>query len=98
MAFIIGNTYKDKNNNKYTLLKIQNDIGIFKFNCAEKKLKIINYCGVEATTQYGQILFVSDCIKPKYDAEIDMIKETKKYKLNNNNERYINVFKQHYVK
>ena len=95
MSFELGHVYKDDIGNTYTLLSRQHDFGIFKFNMVEKRLKIINYCGIEAAIQFGKVVVKSDKIKPKFDEELDIPKVTKILKINNNNQRYIDVFKNH---
>lgn len=98
MSFEIGKCYKDKNNNVYKLLTIENNFGIFKLNLITKRLKIIKYCGIDVALEYGNVLLKSESIKPVFDSSIDIRKRTintKIIKLNNNNERYIDVFKCH---
>lgn len=95
MSFEIGHSYKGTNGLTYTLLSLDKDFGIFKFNNITKRLRIMNYGGIEAAVQYGEILFKSDKIKVVFDAEFDTPKEVVILKLNNKGERYINVFKAH---
>ena len=94
MNFEVGQVFKDKRGNTYTLLSRDKDFGIFKFNVVPKKFRIIQYCGAEAVVQYGEILFQTEKKLP-YDEEFDAPKVTKVVKINNNNQRYIDVFKSH---
>ena len=41
MNLEIGQVFKDKQGNTYTLLSRDKEFGIFKFNAVQKKLKII---------------------------------------------------------
>jgi hypothetical protein len=94
MNFEVGQVFKDKQGNTYTLLSRDKEFGIFKFNAIPKKFKIIQYCGAEAVVQYGEILFQTEKKLP-YDEEFDAPKVAKVVKINNNNQRYIDVFKRH---
>jgi len=94
MNFEVGQVFKDKQGNTYTLLSRDKEFGIFKFNAIPKKFKIIQYCGAEAVVQYGEILFQTEKKLP-YDEEFDAPKVAKVVKINNNNQRYIDVFKKH---
>ena len=94
MNFEIGQVFKDKRGNTYTLLSRDKEFGIFKFNAVPRKFKIIQYCGAEAVVQYGEILFQTEKKLP-YDEEFDAPKVAKVVKINNNNQRYIDVFKRH---
>ena len=96
MNFEIGQVFKDKRGNTYTLLSRDKEFGIFKFNAVPRKFKIIQYCGAEAVVQYGEILFQTEKKLP-YDEEFDAPKVTKAVKINNNNQRYIDVFKRHKI-
>ena len=96
MNFKIGQVFNDKQGNTYTLLSRDKEFGIFKINAVQKKLKIIQYCGAEAVVQYGEILFQT-AKKLPYDEEFDAPKVTKTAKINNNNQRYIDVFKRHKI-
>ncbi len=96
MNLEIGQVFKDKQGNTYTLLSRDKEFGIFKFNAVQKKLKIIQYCGAEAVVQYGEILFQT-AKKLPYDEEFDASKVVKVAKINNNNQRYIDVFKRHKI-
>ena len=62
MNFEIGQVFKDKRGNTYTLLSRDKEFGIFKFNAVPRKFKIIQYCGAEAVVQYGEILFQTEKI------------------------------------
>ena len=96
MNFEVGQVFKDKQGNTYTLLSRNKEFGIFKINAVQKKLKIIQYCGAEAVVQYGEILFQT-AKKLPYDEEFDAPKVIKVAKINNNNQRYIDVFKRHKI-
>lgn len=96
MNFEIGQVFKDKQGNTYTLLSRDKESGIFKFNTVPRKFKIIQYCGAEAVIQYGEILFQTEKKLP-YDEEFDAPKIAKVVKINNNNQRYIDVFKRHKI-
>lgn len=95
MNFEVGHLYKDSDGNRYIMLSRNKDIGIFNLNRAIKKFRIIKYCGIEAAISFGKVILKSANIEPKEDAEIDMPKKPAIYKLNMNNERYINVLKSH---
>lgn len=96
MSFEVGYTYNDKQGNTYKCLSVNNNIGIFKYNNVIKKLKIINYCGVDAAIQYGEVLFKSAKVVPQFDAEFDLPPKPKTdLIINKHNEGYINVFKSH---
>ena len=92
MNFEVGQVFKDKRGNTYTLLSRDKDFGIFKFNMVPKKFRIIQYCGAEAVVQFGEILFQTQKKLP-FDEEFDAPKVAKVVKINNNNQRYIDVFK-----
>lgn len=95
MSFEVGKTYKDSAGNSYTLLSLDKDFGIFKFNRVEKRFRITDYCGVDAVIQYGKVLIKAEKIKPNIDPEFDLTtKVTNVIKLNKG-ERYINVFRKH---
>ena len=96
MNFEIGQVFKDKRGNTYTLLSRDKEFGIFKFNAVPRKFKIIQYCGAEAVVQYGEILFQTEKKLP-YDEEFDAPKVAKVVKINNNNQWYIDVFKRHKI-
>ena len=59
MNLEIGQVFKDKQGNTYTLLSRDKEFGIFKFNAVQKKLKIIQ------STKYGEfyvfIINMYDC-------------------------------------
>lgn len=95
MKFEIGHLYKDAAGNNYIMLSRDHDIGVFNFNRCVKRYKIIKYCGVEAAISFGKVLFKSANIIPQEDPEIDKPKQPVVYKLNNNNERYLDVLKSH---
>ena len=95
MNFEIGHTYSDTAGNKYTLLSRDGDYATFRFNRSPRAYRIIRYCGVEAVIQYGKVLFKCGEIRPTEDPEIDMPKQPQVYKINLNNERYIDVLKSH---
>lgn len=96
MSFEIGQVFKDKRGNIYTLLSRDKDFGIFKFNTVPRKFRIIQYCGAEAVVQFGEILFQTQKKLP-FDEEFDAPKVAKVVKINNNNQRYIDVFKKHKI-
>lgn len=96
MNFEVGQVFKDKRGNTYTLLSRDKDFGIFKFNMVPKKFRIIQYCGAEAVVQFGEILFQTQKKLP-FDEEFDAPKVAKVVKINNNNQRYIDVFKKHKI-
>lgn len=96
MNFEVGQVFKDKRGNTYTLLSRDKDFGIFKFNVVPKKFRIIQYCGAEAVVQFGEILFQTQKKLP-FDEEFDAPKIAKVVKINNNNQRYIDVFKKHKI-
>jgi hypothetical protein len=95
MSFKIGHTYDAVNGNKYTCVGVENGFGIFRFNQVLKRFKITKYCGVDSVIQYGNVLFKSENIMPTEDDDLDLSKQPVIYKLNKNNERYIDVFKRH---
>ena len=95
MSFEVGHSYKDKAGNNYILLSKDKEFGIFKFNNVEKRFRIIKYCGIEAVIQYGTVILKSEKIAPQIDEEFDIPKVKKIIKINNNNQRYIDVFKKH---
>lgn len=95
MNFEIGHLYKDSQGNKYILLSRERDVGVFNFNKTTKRYRIIKYCGIEAAISFGKVLFKSANITPQDDPEIDKPKQPAVYKLNNNNERYLDVLKSH---
>lgn len=94
MNFEVGQVFKDKRGNTYTLLSRGKDFGIFKFNSVPRRFKIIPYCGAEAVVQYGEVLFQTQTKLP-FDEEFDAPKVAKVVKINNNSQRYIDVFKKH---
>lgn len=96
MSFEVGHIYMDSAGNIYTLMSRDKDYGIFRFNKSPRPYKIIKYCGVEAAIQYGKILFKSAAIVPTEDPEIDTPKQPAVYKINLNNERYIDVYRSHF--
>lgn len=96
MNFEVGQVYKDKRGNTYTLLSRDKVFGIFKYGKVFKKFRIIQYCGGEAIVQYGEILFQTQKKLP-FDEEFDAPKVAKAVKINNNNQRYIDVFKKHKI-
>lgn len=96
MSFEVGQVFKDKRGNTYTLLSRDKDFGIFKFNMVPRKFRIIQYCGAEAVVQFGEILFQTQKKLP-FDEEFDAPKVAKVVKINNNNQRYIDVFKKHKI-
>lgn len=98
MNFEIGKSYNDGKGNTFTMLSREKDFGVFRFNCIERKYRIVKYCGVESLIQFGNIILKACPIHHQFDPEFDLPKEPVIYKLNTNNERYIDVFKSHVEK
>lgn len=95
MIFEVGKFYNDDKGNIYKMLSRDNNFGVFRFNSSEHRYRIVKYCGVEALIQFGNIILKSSPIQYKFDPEFDLPKQPVIYKLNKNNERYIDVFKSH---
>lgn len=95
MIFEVGKSYSDGKGNIFKMLSREKDFGTFRFNSSEHRYRIVKYCGVEALIQFGNIILKSSPITYQFDPEFDLPKQPVIYKLNNNNERYIDVLKSH---
>lgn len=90
--FEIGKTYIGKDNISYTILSIDLDFITAKMNNVIKKFRYIEYCGVYACLNQGEIVFLSNKITPIYDDSNDDDKQIKPLKMKIGRQ-YVKIFK-----